>query len=110
MRETETVDLPSGNAYPVAVGMAARHLGLDAVATLAAFLQSVCMNQISVAVRAVPMGQVDGQSCLKELLPTIRQVVTKVMATKLEDIGSFALASDLCSLEHETATQRIYRT
>jgi len=110
MRETRALDLPSGCAYPVAVGMAARDLGLDSEATIAAFLQGACMNQISVAVRTVPIGQVDGQTCLVALMPVIDQAVAKVMTTDMEEVGSFALAADLCALEHETDTQRIYRT
>ena len=61
MRETQVMELPAGLAYPVAVGMAARALALPLIATVAAFLQGACMNQISVAVRAVPVGQLDGQ-------------------------------------------------
>ena len=110
MRETRAIDLPSGCAYPVAVGMAARQLGLDSEATIAAFLQGACMNQISVAVRTVPIGQLDGQSCLVSLMPVIEQAVATTMITDAQEVGSFALAADLCVLEHETARQRIYRT
>lgn len=110
MRETQGINLPEDLAYPVAVGMAARHLGLDTAATVTAFLQGSCMNQISVAVRAVPIGQMDGQACLLALAPAIEKTVSRAMTTAPEDVGSFALAADLCALEHETTIQRIYRT
>ncbi|MED5304359.1 MAG: urease accessory UreF family protein [Pseudomonadota bacterium] len=110
MRETQDIDLPEGLAYPVAVGLAARALGLAPHATLAAFLQGFCMNQISVAVRAVPIGQMEGQSCLRSLMPVIERALETVMITSTDEMGSFALAGDLCALEHETARQRIYRT
>lgn len=110
MRETQDIDLPEGLAYPVAVGLAARALGLAPQATLAAFLQGFCMNQISVAVRAVPIGQMEGQSCLRSLMPVIERALETVMVTSPDEMGSFALAGDLCALEHETAEQRIYRT
>ena len=110
MRETQDIDLPEGLAYPVAVGLAARALGLAPQATLAAFLQGFCMNQISVAVRAVPIGQMEGQSCLRSLMPVIERALETVMVTSSDEMGSFALAGDLCALEHETAGQRIYRT
>ena len=77
---------------------------------MAAFLQGACMNQISVAVRAVPIGQMDGQACLVSLMPVIGQAAAKVMETDAETAGSFAPAADLCALEHETTEQRIYRT
>ena len=110
MRETQDIDLPEGLAYPVAVGLAARALGLAPQATLAAFLQGFCMNQISVAVRAVPIGQMEGQSCLRSLMPVIERALETVMVTSPDEMGSFALAGDLCALEHETVEQRIYRT
>ena len=110
MRETQNMDLHAGLAYPVAVGLAARHLGFDRAATVAAFLQGNCMSLISVAVRAVPIGQMDGQACLTSLISIIESATAKAMTTAFEDAGSFAMAADLCALEHETATQRIYRT
>ena len=110
MRDTQGIDLPAGLAYPVSVGMAARHLGLAREAALAAFMQGACMNQISVAVRAVPIGQMDGQACLLSLAPLIEAATRKALATDAKQAGSFALAADLCALEHETSEQRIYRT
>ena len=110
MREAQAITLPDGLAYPVAVGMAARQLGLPREATVAAFLQGACMNQISVAVRAIPIGQMDGQACLVSLQPVIEVVIARALAADAEKVGSFALAADLCALEHETAKQRIYRT
>lgn len=108
--ETHAIKLPPGLAYPIAIGMAAGRLGLDVEMTLAAFLQGACLNQISVAVRTVPIGQMDGQSCLVALQPEIEAAMSKAMTTDVSDVGSFALAADLCALEHETAEQRIYRT
>ena len=110
MHETRRIDLPPGLAYPVAVGRAAGRLGLAREATVAAFLQGACMNQISVAIRAVPIGQMDGQACLVSLMPVIEQAAAQAMVTEVEAVGSFALAADLCGLEHETTEQRIYRT
>ena len=110
VRETQVIELPAGLAYPVAVGMAALALALPLKATVVAFLQGACMNQISVAVRAVPIGQMDGQACLVSLMPVIGQAAVRVMETDAETAGSFAPAADLCALEHETTEQRIYRT
>ena len=110
IHETLGFDLPGRLAYPVAVGMAARQRGLACDVTLATFLQGACMNQISVAVRIVPIGQMDGQACLVALLPVIEQATARALATDVEEVGSFALAADLCALEHETTEQRIFRT
>ena len=108
--KTQSVNLPSDLAYPVAIGMAAQQLRLEPVATVTAFLQGACINSISVAVRSVPLGQIDGQKCLLSLAPTIEIAAARAMSTDPEDVGSFTLAADICAIEHETAEQRIYRT
>ena len=95
---TDAIMLPAGLAYPVAIGMAAGRLGLDTRMTLAAFLQAACLNQISVAVRAVPIGQIDGQTCLAALMPVIEQTVARALTTDIDAIGSFTPAADLCRL------------
>ena len=110
MRETQGLEIADGLGYPVAVGIAARNFGIAVEATVAAFLQSICMQQISVAVRTVPIGQMEGQRCLLALIPSLEAAIAKALATDTDAIGGFALGADLCALEHETASQRIYRT
>lgn len=107
---THGLDLPDGLAYPVAVGRAGSEIGVDQRLLVTAFLQSWCANQISVAVRAIPIGQLDGQQCLVALMPEIDTAADLALATPGDAIGSFAMAAELASLEHETAEQRIYRT
>ena len=110
VNETHGLGLPTGLGYPVAVGMAGSALGLECRQLICAFLQSWCANQISVAVRAIPIGQLDGQHCLVALMPEIESAAGLALATPSDEIGSFAMAAELVSLEHETAEQRIYRT
>jgi urease accessory protein len=110
INDTHRLDLPDGLAYPVAVGMAGSALGLEGRPLICAFLQSWCANQISVAVRTIPIGQLDGQQCLVALMPEMESAADLALATPVDEIGSFAMAAELASLEHETAEQRIYRT
>jgi len=107
---THGLDLAAGLAYPVAVGHAGAGVGLDQGQLVSAFLQSWCANQISVAVRAIPIGQLDGQQCLVALMPDINEATITALATPADQIGSFATGAELASLEHEAAEQRIYRT
>ena len=110
VNETHSLDLPNGLAYPVAVGRAGASLGIDQRQLICAFLQSWCASQISVAVRAIPIGQLDGQQCLVALMPEIDDAADLALATPGDEIGCFATGAELASLEHETAEQRIYRT
>ena len=51
-------------AYPVAVGVAARRLGLPLAPTATLFVQGFAANLVSAGVRLVPLGQTEGQRIL----------------------------------------------
>ena len=69
-------NLPEGLAYPVAVGMASKTLGLNVKLTIQSYLQAFASNLISVGIRTIPIGQQSGQDCLLRLYPVIEDVVT----------------------------------
>ena len=75
-------------AYPVAAGLAARYLGCELRLSLSFFLQSFIGNLISVAVRAVPLGQSDGQIILAQLMPDTAAVADEAARTTLADVGA----------------------
>ena len=97
-------------AYPVAAGLAARHLGCELRLSLSFFLQSFIGNLISVAVRAVPLGQSDGQIILAQLMPVTAALADEAATTTLGDVGGYAILADHASILHETLETRIYRT
>ena len=95
---------------PVAVGEAARALGLPAQTVAALYLQGFAGNLVIIAIRHVPLGQTEGQTVLARLLPTIEELATRAAEAGLDDIGGCALAGDLAALRHETMEVRIFRT
>ena len=97
-------------AYPVAAGLAARYLGCELRLSLRFFLQSFVGNLISVAVRAVPVGQSDGQIILVRLMPDTAALADEAATTTLSDVGGYAILADHASILHETLETRIYRT
>jgi len=97
-------------AYPVAAGLVARHLGCELRLSLSFFLQSFIGNLISVAVRAVPLGQSDGQIILAQLMPTAAALADEAATALLDDVGGYAILADHASILHETLEIRIYRT
>ena len=97
-------------AYPVAAGLAARYLGCELRLSLSFFLQSFIGNLISVAVRAVPLAQSDGQIILARLMPATAAVADEAARTTLADVGGYAILADHASILHETLETRIYRT
>jgi urease accessory protein len=102
--------LDDGLAYPVAVGLATRQLHLDLDGSLTFFLQSFVGNLVSIATRAVPLGQTAGQKILANMLPLIHEIATKSAIASLDDLGGYAFMVDHASLAHENLETRIYRT
>ena len=74
------------------------------------FLQSFIGNLISVALRAVPLGQSDGQIILAQLMPATAALADEAATTTLDDVGGYAILADHASILHETLETRIYRT
>ena len=54
------IEVPDA-AYPVAVGVAARRIGLPLAPTATLYLQGFAANLVSAGVRLVPLGQTEGQ-------------------------------------------------
>ena len=96
--------------YPVALGAAARGLGLPAEPVVALYLHAFASALVQAAVRFVPLGQTEGQAVLAALHPVILQVAAKAVQAGLDQIGSGAFRSDLAAMRHETMDVRIFRT
>lgn len=96
--------------YPVAIGWAARRLGLDPGLCTALYLQSFASSLVSVAVRAVPLGQTQGQAVLAHLAPLCQSVADQTKDATLNDLQSTAFMSDIAAMRHETLEHRIFRS
>lgn len=94
--------------YPVALGAAAGAAGLPLAPALAAWLHAFSSNLVSVAVRAVPLGQSDALQVLAAVEPVIIRTAARAAASTLEDLGSCSLASDIASMRHETLDGRLF--
>ncbi len=97
-------------AYPVAVGIAARALGLPVGPVATLFLQAFAAAIVSSGVRLIPLGQTEGQRLTAALLPCIEAVVAEALETPLDGIGGIALGADLAAMRHETQYSRLYRS
>ena len=62
------------------------------------------------AVKAVPLGQTDGQRMLLSLANRIPDIVSQAIAMRDEDIGSFAPGFAILSSKHETQYSRLFRS
>jgi urease accessory protein len=99
-------DLP----YPVAVGAEAARAGLPLGAALTAFLHAFTANLVTIAVRAVPLGQTAGVATLALLEPVVLTAAERAARSTVDDLGAAALLSDIASMRHETLRTRIFVT
>ena len=106
----KSVTLPKPCPYPIAVGALAGSHGIDARATLVAFLTSVLHGQVSVAVRLVPIGQSHGLEIMAALEPEVAKLADLCLHAALDDIGSVAYGADIAQMKHETLRTRIFRS
>ena len=98
-------------ALPVAVALAAAVHGIALEAALEGYLHAFTANLISAAVRAVPLGQSDGQIALASLEGTVQKAVVAALAvTDLDEVGTATPLLDWCSMRHETQYTRLFRS
>ena len=60
--------------------------------------------------RAVPLGQTDGQRVLAALMPEVLETAQTAAASGTEGLGSCTFIADIASMRHETQYTRLFRT
>ena len=96
--------------YPVAVAMAAAAHEVPLTAALPAFLTAFVANIVSAGVRAIPIGQTDGQRIVAALGPVTTDVARSAEGASLDDLGGATLRADIASMKHETQYTRLFRS
>ena len=103
------VDLGAGEvpleepSFPAAFAFAARHWKIEPGAAWQVYLWAWLENQVMSAVKAVPLGQTQGQKMLLNLGNLIETI-------KTEDVGNFAPGLAMLSSKHETQYSRLFRS
>lgn len=97
-------------AFPAAFATAVNAWNIDPHEALQAYLWSWLENQVMAAVKAVPLGQTDGQRMLLSLASRIPDVANGAVALRDEDLGSFAPGVAILSSKHETQYSRLFRS
>jgi urease accessory protein len=101
---------PGPCALPVAAGTASAGANLPLAASLCAFLSAFAASLVSAAIRLAPIGQSDGLRVLAALEPLIARMAARAAQAELDDIGTFAIRSDIASMRHETQFTRLFRS
>ena len=95
-------------AYSVAVGAVCGAAQVALEVALAAWLHAFAANLVSVAVRAIPLGQTNGVAVIAELEPVILATAARAAQSSLDDLGSAAILSDITAMRHETLGLRLF--
>ncbi|MCC6206930.1 MAG: urease accessory protein UreE [Gammaproteobacteria bacterium] len=72
------------------------------------YLWSWCQNQVTAAIKLVPLGQTAGQRILQKLIESIPAVADQAFALEDEDIGFTAPGLALASARHEGQYTRLF--
>jgi urease accessory protein len=96
--------------YPVALGATAGAAGVPLEPVLTAWLHAFAANLVSVAVRAIPLGQSDAVAVVAGLEPVILRTASRAAAASLDELGSCAILSDIAAMRHETLDGRLFVT
>lgn len=104
------VPLPSPCPYPIAVGALAAAYGIGLDQLMVGFLTAAVQAQVSVGVRAVPLGQTAGLNVIAALEPAVARLAGEAQTATLDTIGGIAYAADIAQMRHETLEPRLFRS
>ena len=77
---------------------------------LVAYLWAWLENQVMAALKAVPLGQTDGQRMLLALGERLGEIADRAALLEDDELGSFAPGLALLSSRHETQYSRLFRS
>ena len=83
---------------------------IDEQAALHGLLWAWVENQVSVAVKLIPLGQTAGQHVLQQLIPLISKVITASLDVEDDNIGASCPGLVFASMQHEEQYSRLFRS
>lgn len=94
--------------YASVFSCACKSLDISLQSAIEAFLLSTVISSTSVAVKAIPLGQLEGQIIIKNCYENIITCARKTLEIQEEDIFSFSPMVDISSMRHEEQYSRMY--
>lgn len=96
--------------FPTLYAASAWHWNIAIKEALHGYSFSWLENQISAAIKTIPLGQVAGQRLISLLAADLPQLIEQALAIADEDISNFCPALSLASCQHETQYSRLFRS
>jgi urease accessory protein len=94
--------------YPVVAGHACAAANIPLAAALTAWLHGFAANLVSVAARAIPIGQSQAVRVIAALEPAVLDVAERAARAAPDDLGACAFLSDIAAMRHETLQPRLF--
>jgi len=101
------IDTP---AFPTAFSFAAHGFGIPLREGLTGYLWAWGENQVSSAMKLVPLGQSAGQRVLAKLVTLLPAVADAALQTGEEGLSNFSPALAIASSRHESQYTRLFRS
>ncbi|HXM69781.1 MAG TPA: urease accessory UreF family protein, partial [Thermoanaerobaculia bacterium] len=86
--------------YALAVAITAAAHAVPLAPALTAYLAAFVANLVSAGVRAIPIGQTDGQRIIATTAPSVEAVAGAALSADLDALGGAALRADVASMKH----------
>jgi urease accessory protein len=98
------------NSFASVFALACTHFYIPLTLAAPAMAFAWCENQVSAALKLIPLGQTAGQRLISRLLETIPAHVAQGMALADEAIGMVTPGLAMASARHETQYSRMFRS
>lgn len=97
-------------SFPTAYAYAVTSWNIPIDAALQAYAWSWLENQISAAIKTIPLGQTDGQRTLFALASRLPQLITDACTLEDDGLSNFAPGFTFAGCCHETQYSRLFRS
>ena len=97
-------------SFPAAFSFAACAAGVDDRDMLLGLLWAWAENQVTTALKAVPLGQSAGQRLLCALIELLPDTIAEIVGLDDSALSNFAPALAIASCQHETQYSRLFRS
>jgi urease accessory protein len=89
-------------------GLVASAVKIDLHSTLLGFLHTHVVNQVSAAVRLIPLKPTDGQRVIQHLRSDLLEVAEFAQTADMDNLGGFTPGLDIQSMRHERLYSRLF--
>ncbi len=97
-------------SFPAAFTFAVAEWEIPARSALIAYLWAWLENQVMAALKAVPLGQTDGQRLLLALAALLAEIADRAASTRDDDLCNYAPGYAILCSRHETQYSRLFRS